>query len=599
MNFKELTTAEEIASLIERNNRSRKFVALDFETTGLDHWTDKITDIVMTGEDDDSVVFFSAQFLPLLGKIKCDTVWQNFKYDFKIANKSHGVDLRELPGKVWDTMLLDHLVDENNDHGLDAIVQRRYQDNYKEVFWDKYKEFADAPKDAQVEYMCKDVYYTNLIYRESLLDLADQSMTQDTINFVHQLAMALYATEVDGVLIDLNYVAEAGLELKTSIENTLKEMRESCAIECAQIELKMWEREMDKRKTAKGKAAVPRPEFNFNSAKQVCELIYDVLKLPVQKNPKTKSRSKDDKALSKIAHLHPVVANLQKLSKYEKMYGTFVQGVLERVRDGRIYPSFHVNGTVTGRISASDPNLQQLPAKDEWAKLRGMFIPPPGRKIICADYSQLEICLAAHYSEDPLLLKMVRNNESMHDYTAKATGLTRDQAKKMNFTVLYGGTEYKVAEDLKCTTEEAKKYLDLLMQSYRGLGRLINECHRMAKHGKPIINLFGRIRHFSGNYEQAWDMKRAQRQSFNSLIQGTGADFTHRAFVQVSALMRDRGWGRALFPIHDEIVVEAKEEYCAQVSDMLKLVMEGLAQKYDLRVPLRAEVSEPKDRWSK
>lgn len=597
MKFERYTTLEQVTALIQHHNDNEPNVALDFETTGLDCFTDKITDIVMTGYTYDHVVCFGGEFLSELLKITVLTIWQNFNYDFKIAYHSHKVDLRSL--KVRDTMLLDHLVDENNEHGLDAIVQRRYGDNYKSVFWDKYKTFQDASVEDQLEYMCKDGYYTLLLYKDLSLDLQDQRIEESFINYIHLLAIVLLDSELQGVKVDLAHVGELGVELKTDIDRTLIEMRELCEAPCAVIEAEMWEKELDKRSTIRGKANVPRPEFNFSSSKQVCKLLYDKLGLPPQFNKKTKARSKDDKALVKIQHLHPVISSMQRLSKYEKMYGTFIQGVLERIRGDVVYPSFHVNGTVTGRISASSPNLQQLPASDTWSKLRGVFIPPTGYKIICADYSQLEICIAAHYSEDPLLLKMVRNGESMHDYTAKATGLTRDQAKKMNFTVLYGGTEYKVSEDLGCSIEQAKEYLNLLLSTYKGLKRLIDDCHAKAEHGVPIQSLFGRIRHFPGKYDQFWELKKAQRQSFNSLIQGTGADFTHHSFVEAAWAMQHRGWGRALFPVHDELVVQAKDTACKEVTSMLQSVMSGMGKKYGLLVPLTVEVSEPADRWMK
>lgn len=600
MNFVRYTDVADIKALIQSHNWVKQPVALDFETTGLDPWKDNITDIVMLGLSPKHVVSFGAEFLPLLLDLEAPTVWHNFKFDFEMAYRA-GIDLRHMIGVVRDTMLMDHLNDENLEHGLDAIVQRRWNDSYKAKFWEQYESFKSAPVQEQVDYMCRDVYYTNLLYHALAAEIAAQDIPGRLTQFVHELAFALYATEITGVRLDTVYTAEIGLELKKKIVDVNKAMRESCDTECGIVEMGLWLKELEKRKTEKGKAGVQRPAFNFGSTQQVCSLLYDVLGLDVQIDPKTKNRTKGDQALKKLERAHPVVSLMRDSSKYNKMYGSFIEGVLKKEVNGRIYPRFHINGTVTGRISASSPNMQQMPSQGEWTKLRGMFVPSPGFVFGTCDYSQLEICLAAHYSADPVLIDMVRRGDSMHTKTAEATGLNREQAKKLNFTVLYGGTEYKVAHDLGCSIEEAKGYLAMLFKKYAGLKALMEDCHYKAQHGLPIRNIFGRIRHFTGDYGTRAELNRAKRQSFNSLIQGTGADITHTAFVEIYDWLKNESKGKAstLFPVHDEIVFECKPDYFELVSTGVMHIMQNVALKLQLKVPLVAEPSEAMDRWTK
>lgn len=599
MDYAKLNSVDAVRALVEWHNKHSKAIALDTETTGLDPFTDTITAVVMTGKGTDSAVLFDPEYLPELLKLTVPVVvLHNFKFDYNMAYRQ-GVDLRQLPCTLRDTMLIDHLVDENNDHGLDDIVQRYWQDNYKEVFWSKYKSFEEAPENEQLEYACKDVIYTLRAY-ETLTTLATaDGVPESMVSHVHNLALELFNTELSGLRIDLEYLTAVGMELKPSIEKWKVEMRAMAGAYADSVELDLWAKEINSFKTDKKRLSIPRPEFNFESSPQLTALLYDKMGLPEQLNKKTKSRTADDDALERLEHRHPLIPMLRQFKEYQKAYSSFIEGTLDRMQDGRIYPSFNINGTVTGRISSSNPNMQQLPSKSEWAKIRGIYIPDDGHKIITCDYSQLEVCIAAHYSMDKNLLKIVLEGASKHDITAAGLGIARGHAKTLNFAMQYQCSPRKVQEILGCSQKEAQHIWNKYWETYAGEKLVIDECKAKVDNGEAIVNPFGRRRRFPTKWEKPWHRDAAYRQAYSSLIQGTGADCTHEAFYTIARKMRQNAYGCALFEIHDEIVAMSKTAHCAYVRELLKSTMSGVGVRIGLRIPLSTDCSEALDRWQK
>lgn len=595
MQFTFLETPSQIIEHINKLNRLNAPVVLDLETTGLDTWNDTIEAVVISGLEADSAVMFSGTYAGYIPTIKCPLVLHNFKFDFLMLERE-GIRMLTQP---IDTMLLHHLHDENKSHKLDDIVQELWGDKYKEEFWSKYENYQDAPQEAQLEYACKDVIYTYKVYEWLWKDLQAQEVPSTLISHVHNLAWNLYQTEKDGIRIDEQYLVKLGAELQESESKLLVDARESGRDGIDLIELRMWKTELDKRKTAKGKAGVKRPEFNFGSSTQLLNLLYKVLKLKPVLDIKTKKPTTSDFALKELESQHPLIPLLRQIRKVQKMHSAFIEGIKAHEKDGKIYPGFNINGCVTGRISANSPNLQQMPAQGEWAKIRGIFIPTEGHKIISCDFSQLEICIAAHYANDPVLLKMVRAGESMHDYTAAATGITRAQAKKMNFTVLYGGGAYKVAHDLGCSVQKAEEYLQALFNSYKGLQRAIDDAHKRVEEGIPIRSVTGRLRHFPLEFGNQYELQRAKRQAFNSLIQGTGADACNMAFNKICVELRRTRRGRGLIVVHDEVLVEALDEHVEWARDMVSREMCDIGKELGLLVPLTVDCSAGMERWKK
>lgn len=601
MKFEELHTEAQVRALIAEHNAKSAYVVLDTETTSLDARKAELIDIQMSipGQEDAAAIF-PGRFAPLLKDLECLQVWQNFKYDFKVLSR-HGVDLLDKP--VHDPLLLSHLYDENRDsNSLDSWVQELYADDYKERFWSRNANYQDAPGVEQIDYACKDIVYTGRVYRHLLAGLRSQNIPDSLVEHVHRLAKALFLTEVQGLKVDLPYLAKVGLELKPGIEAYKKSMRALVPAACESVELDTWAKKVNKLYSpsprAKAWAKLQKPEFNWNSNDHITSLLYAKLGLTPKFN-KDKNLTADDKALQSLEHLHPLIADLRGYRDLQKVYTSFIEGTLERVDDGRIYPSFNINGTVTGRISSSEPNLQQLPSKGEWAKVRGIYCAEAGHKILTCDYDQLEVCIAAHYSLDKNLLKIVHEGASKHDITAQGVGLPRSVAKTLNFAMQYQCTPKKVAEIVGCSFKEAQLIWNKYWETYAGERDVIEQCNAAVDAGAPIKLPSGRLRRFPKSFQFEWQRQAAYRQAYSSLIQGTGAECTHKAFYETSEAMQANAFGRALFEVHDELALMPKDAYVQDVTDMVQYIMQDAGKHYKLRVPLTASCSQPCERWEK
>lgn len=262
--------------------------------------------------------------------------------------------------------------------------------------------------------------------------------------------------------------------------------------------------------------------------------------------------------------------------------------------DGRIYPEFNVNGTKTGRISHSNPNLGQLPAT---GGIRGIYISDPGYVFISADYAQLEVVLAAHFSQDANLLKVVLEGASLHDITAEALGIPRPQAKTLNFALQFGAGPRRVSQVLDCSTQEATAAFERYWETYKGLRDFMQSCHDKVDRREAIVTPFGRERHFPPVFDKHWKRARAHRQAANFMIQSTGGDLTSRAFYLTAEELRTRGWGYGWLTVHDEILIQARPGVAEQARALLVSYMELVGREINLTVPLKAQSSGAALRW--
>ncbi len=598
MTFKRLMQASDIENLLVYHNANSDFVVLDVETTDKSPRLASLIDIQLSGIGDDDVVIFGAEFVQLLDKLSPNLtlVGHSIKYDLHVLFR-HGVDL--LSQHFRDTLLIGHLLDENREsYSLDSYVKEYFNDDYKEKFWAKYKTYEEASEADKTDYACKDIVYTGKIYRRFIADLNEQGIPDSLLTHVHRLQASLLRTEIAGIRVDLDYLQELGVKLKRRIDEIQPQMRSMVKDEIDVLELQMWGKELSRFKTDKGRGNCKRPEFSFESSKQLQDLLYGVMELPVQKNAKTRAISTDYDSLQKIRDHHPVVELICENRDLQKVYGTYIEGTLEKVdydnreHQARIYPQFRVNGTVTGRISHSSPNLAQLPKS---GGVRGIYVPDRGRRLISADYSQLEVIIEANLTGDKNLIRMLENGESKHDLTARELGCTRDIAKTLNFAHQYWCSHFKTAKLLGVSLDEGKRVWEKYWIIYEGPKNLKAKTDRFVDDGKYLQTAFGRRRHFVQRKRSPWDGD--YRQAYNFLIQGTGADITSRSFYLITEHLSKTGVGRGLFTVHDEILIEADENCAEEAEKELVAIMERVGNDLGFKVPFKATSSGPMERW--
>jgi DNA polymerase-1 len=340
--------------------------------------------------------------------------------------------------------------------------------------------------------------------------------------------------------------------------------------------------------------------FNVASTRDLAQVLFEELRLPVLKRLKT-GPSTDQDVLEKLAEQHELPALVIEHRGLSKLKGTYVDALPQLVdpRDGRIHTTFHQAGAATGRLSSSDPNLQNIPIRTELSRrIRAAFVAPPGRRLISADYSQIELRILAHYSEDPALTEAFRNREDVHTRTAAETfgvapaDVTPQQrriAKVLNFGIAYGLSAFGLAQRLDLPGAEAQTIIDRYFARYGGVRGYIEWAIEEARRTGESRTLFGRVRAMPEITARNPALRNAaERTAINTPIQGTAADIVKIAMVRVhEALAREGRDAQLLLQVHDELVLEAAEGEVEPVEALLRREMIGAAQ---LKVPLEVEV---------
>ncbi len=337
-------------------------------------------------------------------------------------------------------------------------------------------------------------------------------------------------------------------------------------------------------------------EFNINSPKQLGEILFDRLGLKGGKKTKTGYSTKAD-ILEKLAPDNEIVRLVLEYRSYQKLKGTYCDGlsVLVNPQTQRIHSVFHQTGTVTGRLSSSDPNLQNIPTRTELGReLRKMFVAKEGCALIDADYSQIELRVLAHLAQDETMIEAFRNNEDIHAVTAskilgvpidKLTKEQRQSAKAINFGIVYGMGEYTLSQDLGISFKEAKAYMQEYFNKYHGVRRYLDGLKEFANENGYVTTLMNRIRYIPElKSSQAMLRSFGERAAMNTPVQGSAADIMKCAMVRVYNSLKSAGLeARLILQVHDELIVEAPLAEVDNVKEILKFEMENAIQ---LDVPL-------------
>jgi DNA polymerase-1 len=340
--------------------------------------------------------------------------------------------------------------------------------------------------------------------------------------------------------------------------------------------------------------------FNVASTRELARVLFEELQLPVQKKLKT-GPSTDQEVLEKLAELNPLPALVLEHRSLAKLKGTYVDALPQLVDpvDGRIHTTFHQAGAATGRLSSTDPNLQNIPIRTELSRrIRAAFVAPPGRVLVSADYSQIELRILAHYAKDPALLESFRRGEDVHTRTAAETfetapdRVTPDQrriAKVLNFGIAYGLSAFGLSARLDLPRDRAQAIIDAYFRRYAGVRRWLDQVVAEAKRTGSVRTLWGRERALPeiGARNPGLRMA-AERMAVNTPIQGTAADIVKVAMLRVAAtLPASSATARLLLQVHDELVLEVPEGEVAPVEALLAREMAAAAT---LDVPLEVEV---------
>jgi len=572
---------------------SAELVAVDTETNSLDEMRAQIVGLSF------SVAPGSAAYIPLahdyagdpgvpdqlpLGEVLARLkpwlenparakLGQNIKYDRHVF-ANHGI---EVQGYQHDTMLQSYVLEVHKPHGLASLAERhvgRSGINYEDLCG----KGASQIKFNQVEivkaseYSCEDSDQTMDVHRV----LWPQLLANDKLRFIYELEIqsseGLYRIERNGVLIDGPMLAKQSSELGARI---------------VQLE-------------TEAHALAGQP-FNLSSPKQIGDIFFTKLGLPVVKKTATGAPSTDEEVLEKLAEDYPLPAKILEHRGLSKLKGTYTDKLaqLAHPRTGRVHTHYAQAVAVTGRLSSTDPNLQNIPVKTaEGRRVREAFVAAPGCVIASADYSQIELRIMAHISEDEALLRAFNDGLDVHRATAaEVFGVTVEQvsseqrryAKVINFGLIYGMSSYGLARNLGIETKAAAAYIDKYFQRYPGVKTYMDETRLSAKSKGYVETVFGRRLYLPEiNSPNGPRRSGAERAAINAPMQGTAADLIKLSMVKVQQVLDAEGRGtKMIMQVHDELVFEVPLAEQAWVRTEIPRLMAGVAQ---LKAPLLAEI---------
>ncbi len=582
---------EALQSLIQELKKAKIF-ALDLETTAKDPMQASIVGISFAHRPDQGFYIpfghhergqarqlereqTLRQLKPLLEDPDANKVGQNIKYDW-IVLKRHGVDLR---GVIFDTMVASYLLNPiRRAHNLEAIAAE-----YLDHRMISYKELTGGGKDGKgfhevaiedaVPYACEDADIT-LMAHEVLQPLLREEALEGLFREIEMpLVPVLVDMEMTGICVDKALL----LAISKDFERQLH-----------QAEEKIY--------------AIAGEAFNIQSHQQLGRILFEKLRLPIQKKTRKKTGySTDVEVLTTLSVEHELPALVLEYRSLAKLKSTYTDALVGLIHPEthRIHTSYNQTVTATGRLSSSDPNLQNIPIRtEEGRKIRAAFVPRMGWIMLSADYSQIELRLLAHYSEDPILIEAFEQDQDVHARTAAevfklfqsmVTPEMRRQAKVINFGIIYGMGPFRLARELGISHKMAKTYIEHYFETYKGVKRFIDKTVEEARKAGHVTTLFGRHRWLPDILSKNRTAREfAERTAVNTPLQGTAADLMKVAMIQIHSALKERGLkSKMLLQVHDELVFEMPPEEEEKVKRLTRSILENV---YELKVPLRVDI---------
>ena len=493
----------------------------------------------------------------------------NLKYDYSVLKHSFGVELK---GPLLDTMIAAYLVEPSRrsfklddlclELGLKLTSYQEVTDGDKREDAFSYVDPARA-----ADYSCEDVYGTLQLWHhyQPLLEDGDQGELFSEVEM--KLVPLLEEMETDGIRIDPAHLKRLSVEFRERLEQREEEIYRLAG-----------------------------REFNINSPQQLGSVLFEDLGLPHGRKTKT-GYSTDIKVLEKLAPQHELPALIIDYRNLAKLLSTYVDKLAQLIdpATGRVHTSFNQTVTATGRLSSSNPNLQNIPIRgEEGARIREAFVPEEGKIFLFGDYSQIDLRVLAHYSQDPALIAAFREGDDIHTRTAAevfsvspllVTSEMRRVAKSINFGIVYGMSSFGLANQLQISRREASLFIERYFNLYRGVKQFMEEIVEQARKDGYVTTLLNRRRYLP-EIDASNKMRRefAERAALNTPIQGTAADIIKLAMLRVDELLKQpQSSCRMLLQIHDELVFELTREECELLQPQIQKTMEQAMQ---LDVPL-------------
>ncbi len=581
-------TPEMLSQVVEKLSAA-PLLSFDTETSGLDYHTDHVVGIglaatpheafyVPMGPDNRTEVL--ATLRPLLENEAIEKVGQNIKFDLLMLRRE-GV---EVGGKLWDTMIMHYLIDPESRHGMNHLAQTLlgYQPieietligrGAKQLTMDRVAVADVAP------YCSEDADITLQLYHTLLPKLSEVGALELYNSIEEPLIRTLADMEWEGVKVDVAQLADYGRELGVQLATLESDIRSLAGM----------------------------PDLNVNSSRQLGVALFEVLKIDSKpKRTKTKQYSTEEEYLQFLSDRHPIVPKILEYRGTKKLLSTYVEALpaLVNPATGRIHTSYNQAVAATGRLSSANPNLQNIPVRDDQGRrIREAFVASDSDHILlAADYSQVELRLMAHMSGDKAMIEAFRSGEDIHRdtasrlfhvATAEVTPDQRRKAKTANFGIIYGISAFGLRQRMgnEMSIGEAKAIIDGYFASYPAVKEYIDRTIAEAKNNGFVQTIFGRKRYLPDiNSANANVRSLAERNAINAPLQGSAADIIKIAMAEVARRLKAEGLrSKMILQVHDELIVDTLVSEKAQVEKFLREAMEGAAQ---LAIPLVVDVGE-------
>jgi len=579
-----ITDAKLLTAILDRLD-ANTLIAFDTETTGLDYEKESLVGFSFCLNEEEAYYVPIAHFyLGVSEQISKEdakgairkifnsrVIGHNIKFDLHFVSKFLEDDRLEV---YADSMILAWLINPESALSLDKLADKLL--NHTMVsFKDTVKKgdtFASVELEDACKYAAEDAFITLKLFHllNEKLRLQDAShLIEESWHVEVPFITTLLSMEKAGIKVDSSFLDSFLVEVKESISDLTRTIYEKAG-----------------------------SEFNINSTQQLGVVLFEHLGLPVGKKTKT-GYSTDEKVLSGLKDQHEIIPMLLEYREVYKLFSTYIEPLLKLSKeneDSRIHTSFVQTGTATGRLSSKNPNLQNIPARSKLGlKIREAFVADTGNKLIGIDYSQIELRLLAHFSEDRVLVDAFKNDKDIHMQTAIAlfgeeeAPQKRNVAKTVNFGLLYGMGQKKLSDTLGITTKEAKEIIEKYFLSFPTVKRYFRSIVDISKEKGYVETLLKRRRYF--DYENATPMFKAayERESVNSVFQGSASDLIKLSMNKIhNVIKEERLEAKMLLQIHDELIFEVKAEEAELLGNRFREIMENIME---LNIPLKASVN--------